>query len=1033
MTGHTRYTINGYTSLMKKAQLILLENKSVFLAFCFCLFSTFLFLSFPGKAYCYDFTLIDPNDSNIIVTVIVSPDIGGNWGRTDSNGLDHHLVAVDMRGMPITVTVTATYVGPNDGFVTSSIPNDPGSDFSKNWEAIGGDYSLLTIPEEDLLPTIDNGYETTARLNFSFFVHYFEKINGQEISEQAAINGELVLSQQLAVSASIDRFTSQMLIGAWEIIGFDGVSPLRTFTDNAHISITNTGEFVLNYDRKDEDGLSHYFITAPLSSDFDAGGYFHDVIKISASKFGVSGDIDFDAALGFAVAAGKSGIAKLLSREGALMEPRDIVLGEILHPGDTIGVISGALLILLSNGESALVTATTSTRVALGSNGIASERSYISFWMENLSYDIANDPRKYMKLALFQAAGSGTSNALPAGAHWVFKYGISPGTKYIFKFFSGGQSLKKADSKFPSTLKVISDTSLGARAVVNIFPGGPIMFHPLQGQALLDFGSNRTTLTAGGLSMGNLEADIPFISSPGGQGYSLSNVAYGLSARWFGSGGEIHTRTPALGIGVDPDPYTYEPMINPDYIEVRLNGQLVSDAGIDPVSKIVKNIVASPDRALKAGNNTLEAWLEEANRPHRHKVTGSIMVADDAFATPPTEVTALSNAARGLTIVRWLTPAYPDILGYEIASSETSSGPFTLLNSTPCSQQVWLDDQQDNPPADACWYRVRTVYENGLTGDWSAPVIQKVTEWHDGYPAFSAPANSRVTNMPGGLLIQFDDNMPGMVFWKLERGMSDNGPWEDLLHGWYVAGSGYQDTDIIPDTQYWYRLTSFSVLGDGPESTVIGSATWDGRPKPPTGLTCYLNEGTAELRWDPAGSDTVAAFRIYRDSGTGFQPVISVSGTTTLYQDRIRKTGVYDWLVKSVAVNGRESLEGAKTNTVHWISTKASGQVSLGEATERLDNGERTATVPLYRTGGAAGPLLVTVNLNQISDLGIEINGKYGGTILFADGEKSKLLTSTIDPGYHFDRFMISGIFGLNTASGVFPWPMFLPALTSGR
>jgi len=88
-----------------------------------------------------------------------------------------------------------------------------------------------------------------------------------------------------------------------------------------------------------------------------------------------------------------------------------------------------------------------------------------------------------------------------------------------------------------------------------------------------------------------------------------------------------------------------------------------------------------------------------------------------------------------------------------------------------------------------------------------------------------------------------------------------------------------------------------------------------------------------------------------------------------------------------------------------------------------LINEDRYATVPLYRTGGSAGPLLVMVNLNQASDTGPEIRGMFGCTILFADGETSKLLTTTLEPGYHLDRFMISATFGLNTAPGIFPLP----------
>ncbi len=1007
-------------------------TKGGFVVCFFCVFFVFFLLFSPTKAYCYQYTLEEPTNSDIIVTVSVTPDIGKNWGYLDDAGKDHHLVAMSMAYMPATVRVSASYRGSYEGSVTSCLPNAAGSDFTNDWVEDDSTSSTLMVPEDDLLPTIGNGYSTEARIHFGFLVHYDETIGNQTYQNVVGINGELILDQLLTVSAGIDRFSKQMMVGVYEITGFDGVSPLWTqMKGNATLSFGNSGKFTLWFDKQDEDGVYFFNIAASLGSDFDASGYTHDVISIHANANGVIGTLFFNASVGFAVVAGKSGISRLLAREDVIMDPRDLIRGEILLPGDTVGVISGELLLRYANSESSLVTSTTPTRIVLGSSGIASERSYISFWAENIGYDIQNDPRKYARFFLFQAAGAGVSSMLP-GVHWVFKIGASTGSKCILNFFAGHQSGKKAGDKSLYFSKTASDDSIGSRAVVNIFPGGAIMFHPLQGQALLDFGSNTTTLAAGSLSMGDLEADVPFLSRPGGEGYSLSNVAYGLSARWFGSGSEIHTRTPTLGISVDTDPYTRASMINPDYIEVRLNGRLVADAGIDQVSKIVRNIVVSPEAPLKAGSNILEAWLEEANRPYRHKITGSLTVAGDAFAEPPSKITAFSSDAQELTIVRWTTPPSPDILGYEIGRSETESGTFTLLSLSPCSQRAWLDDWKDNPPSVAYWYRVRTVYENDMTSNWSAPVRQQEAEWHDGYSAFGAPANSRVSNIPGGLLIQFDDNMPDMVFWKLERGMSATGPWADLLQGEYLAASGYQDADITPDAEYWYRLTSLSILGDGPESTVIGPVVWDGQPVPPTGLTCYIDKGTAKLRWDPVENNTVHAFRIYRNSGAGFQPISSVPSTTTVYQDRIRATGTYDWVIKSVSAAGRESRIGTGTG-VHHISIKASGQITLGVATEYQSNGERTATVPLYRTGGSTGPLLVTVNLNQVSDTGTETKGKYGGTILFADGETSKLLTTSVESGYHLDRFIISATFGLNTASGIFPWPMFLPALTNGR
>ena len=984
-----------------------------------------LFSHVPGAEACH-FTLEGPDFPQVVVTGTVEPTVhpksDEDWSYTH-NGEKCQMVGTSLDG-PVTITLHADYVGGgHEGSVNGLEANVPDGILSnKDWEVVDQSTIRLTVPADEMIPRRENDYWTRFPSYIGLTVNYQYgepqyndqgELTGYVIQRDSNyFHGILVLATALQVVAQVDRSKGQLLVGLYEEKGPDQEPSI---VKGARFDFEEQGGFNLAFDKVDEDNFSHYNITAPLGSNFDADGYFRDVIRIKAKSKGATGIVDFKASLGFAVAFPR-GSARLLSREGVLIEPRSIQYKEVLVPGDLISVDSGDLLLVFANGESSLVQADFPVRVLLGSNGIANQRSVISFWAENFVYDVKNDPRKYVKIALSKLASAAADEFLP-GVHWIIKKGVSEAAEYGVQLM-GSHSSKSRPQKAAMVAEAIPESpGTGAQTNVNIFPGGAVMFHVVRGQALVDYGAGTTTMDTNSMTMGNLNAQVPFITSPGGQGYQLPMAAMCFSVQWYGDGSEIDTRTPAIGFQGGFDPYTNEPCFSPDYLDVRINGRLVAGVAIDPLTGILPSIVVPAEVPLKAGSNSLEAWMEEAHRPYRHKVQGSIAVSDQAFSAPPSDVLAFFGS-ENRTIIRWSTPAYPDIKGFEIGRSNSQSGTYTLLNSEPCSQHAWIDNWQGNTPPVSYWYRIRTLYQNGLCSEWSVPVEQKRVEKEDIYMSFGPPSGLKVTNDAGGLSIEFEDGMPEVVFWKLERGLSSSGPWEDVLHGQFLSGSGYVDKDVNPDTQYWYRLSAMTVLGDGPEATVAGPVTWDGRPASPTGLTCYIQDGTAELRWDPATDDSVTGFTIYRNAGTGFLPIASLPVTATSYEDHIHETGSYEWRVKAVADNGRESLKGAETGSVYRVSVQASGQVSLGDATEHSDEGELTASVPLIRTGGSSGPLLVTVVLVEADGTTGEQQSKYGGTVIFTDGETNKVLTCALDPGYHLVHFLVSGEFGLNSGSG---------------
>jgi len=1005
-------------------------------SFAFVLIAS-LIICFPLGVHAYSYTLHSSDTSKTYpfeVVVEITPDIVKHWNceKVDDDGhtTSHQLVTVSAEEPVMHVKVTAVYTGSIEGHITSFNSLLPPNGFTNSWVAGSEPFSYtLTIPLEDIQSNDLwlNSYISYTQKKLAGYTDdgdpVYDWVDGSSL-----ISGRLMLSQHLKISASMDKMKysgRRLVVAVFEPTGMDAALSCGLVGDLTDSKLLiEEGAYSISFDRKDvgygEDNyVYNYFISAPLTSDFGTDGYLRDFVSIRAEKDGVVGKLKYSPALEYATAAEIAGTTFLLSRENVIMDPRPVASGEILLPGDHIEILSGDFKIDFCNGESAVISAGIgSTRIVLGSDGITSKRSSMSVMLDNLAYDIKNDPRKYARIAIYQGIGKATGK-LFSGANWLFKTTISAVTKYGLKHVTGAhyESLTK-DVPSVTSAEYIPTVPQQFHTVISLFPDGKIMFNPIHGQAQLDFGSSQAILAEGSRTMGDMTSDDPQITSFGSEEYNLEQI-YGLSAHWFGDGSEIHTRTPALGLGIDPRPYTYESPVNPNYLEIRLNGQLVPDARIDPVSLTVNNIAVAPAEAFLAGSNTLEAYLTEKNCLFRHLISGNIIVADDAFDTPPSEVSAYSSTTQS-TIIRWKMQDYPDIEGYNIERGLSESGPFFQLNQDPYPQMVWLDDWTGESPTESYWYRVQAVYQNSFTGSWSDPVQQEDAQQHFTLSSFETSGNVQVQSTLNRPQILFDDNWPRTVFWKIERGIASSGPWQDLLHGQYLAQSGYQDQDVIIGTDYWYRLSIYDILDDTSTAVIVGPSSWDGSPLPPTGLTCFVKDGTALLRWNTMNTEEISGFQVYRNSGSGFQLVASLPATTTVYNDQVPKTGNYQWLIKSISNGGLESLEGVQSPGYIWVTTEASGTITLGNPTVQEQNGEQVVTLPVFRTQGSSGAMLATVAMNLESDSGLEQVSKYAGTVLFDDGQISTSLTTIIDDGYHLsDRnaFTLYNIFGTNTGS----------------
>ena len=226
-------------------------------------------------------------------------------------------------------------------------------------------------------------------------------------------------------------------------------------------------------------------MTAPMSSDVDVEGYISGNIQVSAENGDQSGNLSTVVKLPFAVPTSVANVVNLVSRENIFMNPRPVVLFEVLHPGDVLEVIPGVLLVRFCNGQSALIESKVGTRIVLGTgHGIDLERSSIGFWLKDQTYSVLDDPRGYVKIVLLNGISEAIANAYAPGsgstARWIFNKAAEEGVNYTLNKVTESRAPQSALPHSASAdTPSLSDQE--SYTVVNMFPDDKILVTPVRG------------------------------------------------------------------------------------------------------------------------------------------------------------------------------------------------------------------------------------------------------------------------------------------------------------------------------------------------------------------------------------------------------------------------------------------------------------------------------------------------------------------------------------------------------------------------
>ena len=298
------------------------------------------------------------------------------------------------------------------------------------------------------------------------------------------------------------------------------------------------------------------------------------------------------------------------------------------------------------------------------------------------------------------------------------------------------------------------------------------------------------------------------------------------------------------------------------------------------------------ERAPDNGSNAPGTWQQlaagvtgptydstglSANVKYWYRVRATNVSGDGAY-TAPASATTLPNppgaptfssiTASSLT-VSWTAPT-GGASSYDLERGTSATGPWTPL-ATGTTALSYADSGLT--PGTTYWYQVRATNLDGLKSAYAS----RSTITLPAAPA--APTFSSVgpftLNVNWGLVT-------GATTYRLERAPDAAGvagAWTEIASVTTSPYSPYADSQLSPNTRYWYRLRAANASGNGAYSPERSVMTLPGTPEKPTFSS--VTKTSITVSWTaPAGG--AASYELQRAPTANGTWMTAVSGTAAL-------------------------------------------------------------------------------------------------------------------------------------------------------
>ena len=272
-----------------------------------------------------------------------------------------------------------------------------------------------------------------------------------------------------------------------------------------------------------------------------------------------------------------------------------------------------------------------------------------------------------------------------------------------------------------------------------------------------------------------------------------------------------------------------------------------------------------------------------------------------AVDLPPAAPTGLvATAGAGSVSLNWDDNTEPDLAGYNVYRSTTSSGPYSKINGTLVASSAYNDTGVTN--GTTYYYVVRA--EDSGTNESSNSNEDSATP-NDPPPA--APTGLVATAGDGSVSLNWDDNTePDLAGYNVYRSTTSSGPYSKI-NGTLVASSTYNDTGVTNGTTYYYVVRAEdNGTNESSNSNEDNATPNDPPPAAPTGLVATAGDGTVSLNWDDNTEPDLAGYNVYR-STTSSGPYSKINGplvTSSTYNDTSVTNGTTYYYVVRAEDNG---------------------------------------------------------------------------------------------------------------------------------